>query len=97
MRKFTIGMLVVIAVPFLFNYMTLERFETEVADESKTTDHGKKWDKKWDKKKEPKTEVDDESVNTRVEDILEGKRILSDPVYLILGAGWMESKISGRK
>lgn len=91
-KKLTIGMLVVIAVPFLFNYMTLERFETEVADQSKTTQHYKKDNKK---KKEPKVEVNDESVNTRVGDILEGKRILSDPVHFILGTGY-GTDIGGR-
>jgi hypothetical protein len=91
MRKATISVLIVIAMPFLYKYMTLERFDTgeqavEVPDKKESS-------KKKTTKKE--VEVNDTSTNTRIGDILEAKKILSDPVYLVLGAGY-GTEIGGR-
>lgn len=80
LKKMIISMVVVLAVPVLYNYMTLERFENAAEDS------GEKATKHKDKKK--KEEVNDVSVNSRVDDIYASKDILSDPVYLILGAGY---------
>jgi hypothetical protein len=83
-RKFTISILVMVAVPFLFKYMTLERFETTSADKSNYTNHGK-----------VKKEVNDVSVNARMEFIVASKEILIHPTNLILGTGY-GTEIGGR-
>lgn len=77
-KKMIISMLVVLSVPLLYNYMTLERFEN-VSEESESQSKGKK---------EKMDEVDDISVNSRIDDIYSSIDILKDPVYLILGAGY---------
>lgn len=81
LKKMIISMVVVLSVPVLFNYMTLERFENT----AKENDHK---DSKYKDKKKKKEEVNDVSVNSRVEDIYAAKEILSDPVHLVLGAGY---------
>jgi len=86
MKKMIIGLMLIVAVPFMFNYMTLERFENQTQTHE-TEKPSKSTDKK-SGKKEAKPEVNDISANTRVADIYEGARILSDPVYLILGTGY---------
>ncbi|WP_071393483.1 hypothetical protein [Bacillus tuaregi] len=94
LRKMIISACIMVAVPFMFQYMTLERFETETPHKEETQkESGKKGTKS--EKKKPQTEVNDISVNTRVEDILEGKRLLSDPVHLIMGLGY-GTEIGGR-
>lgn len=85
LKKFTILLLIIIAVPTLYNYMTLARFQTvKVEDTSKAKHH---------KKVEP--EVNDESVNARMEFIVASKDILIHPANLILGTGY-GTEIAGR-
>lgn len=94
LRKMIISACIVVAVPFMFQYMTLERFETETPQKEELhKETGKK--ASGEKKKKPETEVNDISVNTRVEDILEARKLLSDPVHLIMGLGY-GTEIGGR-
>ncbi|MEH7115674.1 O-antigen ligase family protein [Neobacillus niacini] len=86
-RKFAICILVMIAVPFMYKYMTLERFEVVTIEEvpnnnKKTTNTQKK-------------EVDDVSVNARMEFIAASKEILLQPANLIIGTGY-GTEIAGR-
>jgi hypothetical protein len=90
-KKFTISVLVLIAVPFLFKYMTLERFEVVAIDETgeyqqvqpngSTGGHD--------------VEVDDVSMNARMEFIVASKDVLVRPLYLIFGTGY-GLEIAGR-
>ncbi|KAA9022077.1 hypothetical protein [Niallia endozanthoxylica] len=94
LRKMIISACIVVAVPFMFQYMTLERFETETPKTEETKkESGKK--ASGEKKKKPEPEVNDISVNTRVEDILEARKLLADPVHLIMGLGY-GTEIGGR-
>lgn len=83
MKKFVISVLVLVAVPFMYQYMTLERFEVATQDPKVQTE--------LDKSKE----VNDVSVNARMEFIVASKDILVQPKYLILGMGY-GSEIAGR-
>ncbi len=77
-KKMLISMVIVLSVPVLFNYMTLERFEN-TSEEKETKNKGKK---------KQMEDVDDVSVSSRVDDIYYSIDILKDPVYLVLGAGY---------
>lgn len=81
-KKFVISILVLVAVPFMYQYMTLERFETapNVAK---------------DQVIEKPAEVNDVSVNARMEFIVASKDILVVPKYLIFGMGY-GSEVAGR-
>ncbi|WP_042462522.1 hypothetical protein [Neobacillus dielmonensis] len=88
LRKFIISLVVMIAVPFLYKYMTLERFEVtpaqEVpADKGKTTSGSEK------------PSVNDVSVNARMEFIIASKDILLQPANLIIGTGY-GTEVAGR-
>ncbi|WP_338449548.1 hypothetical protein R4Z09_25800 [Niallia oryzisoli] len=95
LRKMIISACIFVAVPFMFQYMTLERFETTSPQTEETHKETGKKDSAKTEKKKPAPEVNDVSVNTRVEDILEAKTLLSDPVHLILGLGY-GTEIGGR-
>jgi hypothetical protein len=85
-KKFVILLVIIIAVPNLYNYMTLSRFQTvKVEDTSKKNVHHKK----------VVPEVNDESVNSRMKFIIASKDILKHPSNLIVGAGYGTS-IGGR-
>ncbi|MBU8914756.1 hypothetical protein BGM25_01690 [Bacillus sp. FJAT-29953] len=92
MKKFTISLLVIIAVPFLYKYMTLERFEQTAAVEEvhPSTELNKK-----PNAKKVQTEVNDVSVNMRMDILNSSKEILKDPKNLIIGAGY-GTEIAGR-
>ncbi|WP_413307061.1 hypothetical protein AA0X95_06945 [Bacillus sp. 1P10SD] len=90
-RKFAISMVVVIAVPFLYKYMTLERFETTTVE--KTTTNDQKKTNKTNTIAEP--EVNDVSVNARMDFIVASKDILVHPRNLILGTGY-GTEVAGR-
>jgi hypothetical protein len=81
-NKFVMSVLVLVAVPFMFQYMTLERFETtpNVAKNHNI---------------EKPAEVDDVSINARMEFIVASKDILVVPKYLIFGMGY-GSEVAGR-
>lgn len=81
-KKFVISILVLVAVPFMFQYMTLERFETAPVE---TKGH----------QIEAPKEVNDVSVNARMEFIVASKDILVVPKYLIFGMGY-GSEVAGR-
>jgi hypothetical protein len=89
-KKFVISIAVLIAVPFLFNYMTLERFEV-AGNDPNYSNQGIDSDANTGKS----TEVDDISVNARMEFILASKEILVKPSNLILGLGY-GSGVAGR-
>ena len=92
-RKFAISILVLVSVPFLYNNMTLERFE--VVTEEDTT-QGQNDDSKGSSSTGKKTEVNDVSVNARMEFIVASKEILANPKNLILGVGY-GSAVAGRE
>ncbi|WP_419955648.1 O-antigen ligase family protein [Neobacillus niacini] len=81
-KKFTLSILVLVAVPFMFQYMTLERFETAPVEQNNNAIE------------QPK-EVDDVSVNARMEFIVASKDILVIPKNLIFGMGY-GSEVAGR-
>ncbi|MDR4949479.1 hypothetical protein [Neobacillus cucumis] len=87
-KKFTILILVVIAVPFMYKYMTLARFEVVTVEPSKNVqqDAGAAQDQ---------TQVNDISVNHRMEFIVASKDILVHPVNLVFGTGY-GTTIAGR-
>lgn len=87
LKKAVILVLVIISVPFSYQHMTLQRFEqaesTYFPEQSNLEDI-----------KQP--EVDDVSVNTRLEFIVDSKNILlSNPMNLIIGTGY-GTEIAGR-
>lgn len=83
-KKFVISMLVLVAVPFMYKYMTLERFEVA------TVEHAP-----GDVEVEEQPEVNDVSVNARMEFIVASKDILMQPANLIFGTGY-GSEVAGR-
>jgi hypothetical protein len=86
--KASLLVLIVAAVPFMYKHMTLERFETGVTSDPAQTEE--------EAKKVEDGEVNDVSVNARLEFIMDSKDILlGNPVYLIIGAGY-GMEIAGR-
>ncbi|MEH7250723.1 hypothetical protein V7111_01140, partial [Neobacillus niacini] len=92
-RKFAICIVVIVAVPTLYKYMTLERFEV-VTIEEVPADSGLTIENFTDAKT-TKLEVNDVSVNARMEFITASKEILLQPSNLILGTGY-GAEIAGR-
>jgi hypothetical protein len=82
-KKFVMCVIVLVAVPFMYKYMTLERFEVA------TVEHPP------DAEVEEQPEVNDVSVNARMEFIVASKEILVQPAYLIFGTGY-GSGVAGR-
>ncbi|MEH7274656.1 O-antigen ligase family protein, partial [Neobacillus vireti] len=93
-RKFTISLLVLVAVPFLFEYMTLERFEVVTVEDTSEYQEGNEANGTTSGK--TKTQVNDVSVNARMEFIVASKEILANPKNLILGLGY-GSAVAGRE
>lgn len=89
LRKLAISLVVMISVPFLYKYMTLERFETTSVDQAQS-DH-----KKNGNEHEVAEEVNDVSVNSRIEFITASRDILVHPKNLIIGTGY-GTEIAGR-
>jgi hypothetical protein len=83
-KKFVISMLVLVAVPFMYKYMTLERFEVATVQHTPG-----------DVEVEEQPEVNDVSVNARMEFIVASKEILMQPSNLIFGTGY-GSEVAGR-
>jgi hypothetical protein len=88
-KKFIILVLVMVAVPFLYKYMTLERFDQVSMENTKTDGHGVT------NRNKNKTEVNDVSVNARMDFIVASKEILVHPTNLIIGTGY-GTEIAGR-
>lgn len=85
-RKFVILIIVVISVPFLYQQMTLQRFEQTAPQPAAPEEVDTEVD----------PEVNDVSVNARIEFIIDSKNILlRDPVNLIFGTGY-GTEIAGR-
>lgn len=82
-KKFVMCVIVLVAVPFMYKYMTLERFEVATVEQTP------------DAEVEVQPEVNDVSVNARMEFIVASKEILVQPVYLIFGTGY-GSGVAGR-
>jgi O-Antigen ligase len=82
-KKFVMCVVVLVAVPFMYKYMTLERFEVATVEQSP------------DVEVEEQPEVNDVSVNARMEFIVASKEILVQPAYLIFGTGY-GSGVAGR-
>lgn len=83
-KKFAMCMIVLVAVPFMYKYMTLERFEVATVPHSPN-----------EAEVEQPAEVNDVSVNARMEFIIASKDILVQPVNLIFGTGY-GSDVAGR-
>ncbi|KAA0548356.1 hypothetical protein FZW96_07210 [Bacillus sp. BGMRC 2118] len=91
-RKMSTLLIIIIAVPFLYQSMTLGRFEVE---QSKRSSNHQFYEDEWDEEIEEPV-VNDESVNTRMEFIVDSKDILLDnPVAAIIGTGYGK-EIAGR-
>jgi len=90
LRKFAISLMVMVSVPFLYKYMTLERFQTTSVDQAQSS-----YDKKGHKFDDEEVEVNDVSVNSRMEFIIASKDILMHPKNLIIGTGY-GTEIAGR-
>lgn len=88
-KKIVILLIILLAVPSLYNYMTLARFQTAKVEEIPQAKAEVKQDKK------VKEKVNDESVNARVKFISASKAILIHPTNLILGTGY-GTTIAGR-
>lgn len=84
-KKFVMCMVVLVAVPFMYKYMTLERFEVATVQNSQNAAVVEK----------QKPEVNDVSVNARMEFIVASKDILVQPKNLIFGIGY-GSEVAGR-
>jgi hypothetical protein len=86
--KSAILVLVVAAIPFTYKHMTLERFETGVSSDPGQTEE--------EADMVEDGEVNDISVNARLEFIMDSKDILlGNPVYLLIGTGY-GMEIAGR-
>jgi hypothetical protein len=84
-KKMLITLLLVIAVPFLYKYMTLERFGVDTSQQiEQPVDE-----------ENVNEEINDVSVNARMDFILDSLNILKDPVNLIIGTGYGQ-EIAGR-
>jgi hypothetical protein len=84
-KKFVMCMIVLVSVPFMYKYMTLERFEVATVQPSPDVAAVEK----------QKPEVNDVSVNARMEFIVASKDILVHPKNLIFGIGY-GSEVVGR-
>ncbi|MFS0821590.1 O-antigen ligase family protein [Bacillus sp. 1P02SD] len=88
LAKFVILIFVLVATPFLYNHMTLERFQQDVATPAEQDENNVA--------NEAENEVNDISVNKRIEFILDSKTIFTDnPTNLVLGTGYGK-EIAGR-
>ena len=84
-KKFVMCVVVLVSVPFMYKYMTLERFEVaNVQHAPNAAELGKQ-----------KPVVNDVSVNARMEFIVASKDILVQPKNLIFGIGY-GSEVAGR-
>ncbi|TWD97414.1 hypothetical protein FB550_11019 [Neobacillus bataviensis] len=90
-KKFTILILVVVAVPFLYKYMTLERFEVVKPPASNVQPNVEP--NQAAEEQEP--QVNDISVNNRLEFIIASKDILVHPANLVFGSGY-GTEVAGR-
>jgi hypothetical protein len=85
--KALILLFIVVSLPFMYKHMTLERFETGVTSDPAQTEP---------EEVEGNGEVNDVSVNARLEFIMDSKDILlGNTTYLIVGTGY-GMEIAGR-
>ncbi len=81
LKKFVILLLVMVSVPFLFQHMTLERFETETKQTPAVESDN-------NVKQPDNPEVNDISTNERINILIDAKKRLFQPVQLIFGSGY---------
>lgn len=82
LKKASTLLVIMILIPFLYKYMTLERFEQEVVVEDSYTQDENDSDS-------GDTEINDTSVNSRLEFMVDSKRILLEsPINFIFGTGY---------
>ncbi|NHM29987.1 hypothetical protein [Neobacillus terrae] len=92
LKKAAILLVILIAVPFLFKYMTLERFQEEVVVQQPAG----QGDPTNQQEAKVKKEVNDVSVNERVKFIVGSKDILlKSPQNFVVGSGY-GTEIAGR-
>lgn len=92
LRKTAVLLLIMFIVPFIYQYMTLERFEKEVVVQSPSSSSGHQSTNNYN----AETEVNDVSVNTRLEFIVDSKEIVLDnPFNFVFGTGY-GAEIAGR-
>jgi hypothetical protein len=84
LKKLVMCIVVLVSVPFMYKYMTLERFEVATVQHSPNSPEV-----------EEQPEVNDVSVNARMEFIVASKDILIQPTNLIFGIGF-GSEVAGR-
>lgn len=87
LKKIAVSLLIVMAVPFMYKYMTIERFGTDTVSQQKPDTPAKE-------PQEP--QIDDVSVNTRLEFILASQDLVfkSVPAFVV-GSGY-GTEIAGR-
>jgi len=91
-KKVSILLVIMFIVPFLYKYMTLERFQEEVVVENKYSQD----EKQQTSKHQEKPEINDVSVNSRLDFMLDSKAILlNNPVNFVFGSGY-GTEIAGR-
>ncbi|PLR83140.1 hypothetical protein CVD25_16585 [Bacillus canaveralius] len=98
LKKCTILILIVISIPLLYEHMTIGRFEEEVT-KTEPTDSNEYTNGEHanSNKEQPETQINDVSVNTRMEFIIDSKKILFDnPANIIFGTGYGK-EIAGRE
>ncbi len=94
LKKTLVLLIIMFIVPYLYQYMTLERFEEEVVESPSGYTSGQGHQSTNNSKVE--TEVNDVSVNTRLEFIVYSKEVLLDnPVNFVFGTGY-GTEIAGR-
>jgi hypothetical protein len=89
MRKIAVSLMIVAAVPFMYKYMTIERFGQDVAAPTEEGTESSKGDK-------AEQEINDVSVNARLDFILASKDLVfkSVPAFVV-GSGY-GTEIAGR-
>lgn len=97
LKKITILLVVFVSVPFLYKYMTLERFEEEVViEENENPSSDSANEEEFNQHGEVETEINDISVNARIDFINDSKDILlNSPENFIIGTGY-GTEIDGR-
>lgn len=87
LKKIAISLLIVIAVPFMYKYMTIERFGTDTVTQQKPADH---------QKKKEETQVNDVSVNARMEFIHASKGLVFKNASTFMFGNGYGTSIAGR-
>jgi hypothetical protein len=98
LKKSIVFLVIIVSIPFLYKYMTLERFEEVVVEEENQAEPSSETNSIEGEARTEKveTKVNDVSVNSRLTFIKESRDILMDnPVDFIIGTGH-GTEIAGR-